>query len=177
MAHRRILLSRNGLVRVAVFSALLALPAVGWGQAKSECTLLDCDQAKAFFTKFQGAINADRRKNVADMVSYPLRSNRNGKSTVIKTKADLLAHYDTVFDAGTRCAIKTASIADVWGNWRGFTVGAGVVWWDRIIPSSAAKNAAIQPSDLSKYPFGIITVNHSAAADKDCTVDAKGSNQ
>lgn len=110
------------------------------------------------------------------MVSYPLRSNRNGKSTVIKTKADLLANYDTVFDGGTRCAIKAASIADVWGNWRGFTVGAGVLWWDRIIPSSAPRNGAIQPSELAKYAFGIITVNHSAEAGEDCTADAKGSN-
>jgi hypothetical protein len=95
MAHRSVLLSRRSLASVAAFSALLALPAVGWSQAKSECTLPDCDQAKAFFTKFQGAINADQRKDVVAMVSYPLRSNRNGKSTVIKTKADLLAQYDT----------------------------------------------------------------------------------
>jgi len=173
MAHRSVLLSRRSLASVAAFSALLALPAVGWSQAKSECTLPDCDQAKAFFTKFQGAINADQRKDVVAMVSYPLRSNRNGKSTVIKTKADLLAQYDTVFDAGTRCAIKAASIADVWGNWRGFTVAAGIIWWDRILPPSAAKNAEIQPSDLAKYPFGIITVNQSSQADKHCTADAK----
>ena len=106
MADRTVLLSPRSLARVAVFSGLLALPVLTGVKTKWECTLPDCDQAKAFFTKFQGAINADQRKDVVAMVSYPLRSNRNGKSTVIKTKADLLAQYDTVFDAGTRCATR-----------------------------------------------------------------------
>ncbi len=99
------------------------------------------------------------------MIRYPLHSYRNGKATVFKTKTSLLAGYDSVFTDGVRCAIKTASLDDVWGNWRGFTISAGAIWWDRIIPNSAGTP---QPSDLSKYPFGVCGVNHSPETDKQC---------
>src|SRR5271169_1614546 len=104
--------------------------------------------------------------------SPALRSYRNGKATVFKTKVELLARYDTVFTPGVRCAIKSATPADVWGNWRGFTIGAGAIWWDRIIPNSAP---SVQTSDLAKYPFGVFSVNHSSEADRNCAGDGERS--
>jgi len=127
--------------------------------------LPDCDQAKAFFAKFQQAIDGDKKQDVVAMVRYPLRSYRNGKATVFKTNAQLLTGYETVFTPGVRCAIKAATVSDVWGNWRGFTISAGAIWWDRIIPNSATN---LQPSDLGKYPFGVFGVNHSPETDKQC---------
>ena len=101
------------------------------------------------------------------LVRYPLRSYHKGKVTVFKTKAQLLAGYDMVFTVGVRCAIQSASLSDVWGNWRGFTIGAGAIWWDRIIPNSATN---MQTSDLSNYPFGVLSVNHSPETDKTCSL-------
>ena len=121
-------------------------------QEKPTCSLPDCDQARAFFSKFQKAIDANEKQEVVGMVRYPLRSYRDGKPTVLKTTAQLLASYDTVFTPGVRCAIKLATVDDIWGNWRGFTISAGAIWWDRLIPNSGAN---VQLSDLSKYPFGV----------------------
>jgi hypothetical protein len=173
MTNRQSALSRIRIAAIAILITVILLPAVLSASQKPNCTLPDCDQAKAFFARFQKAIDADQRQDVAAMVSYPLHSYRNGKATVIKTKADLLAHYDTVFSTGARCAIKTASLDDVWGNWRGFTISAGAIWWDRILPKSVAQNGAVQPSDLSKFPFGVYGVNHSPETDKSCSDDAK----
>jgi hypothetical protein len=144
------------------------LPARAFAQEKTECTLPDCDQAKAFFAKFQQAVDGDKKQDVVAMVRYPLHSYRNGKATVFKSKAQLLAGYETVFTPGVRCAIKAATVSDVWGNWRGFTISAGAIWWDRIIPNSATN---LQPSDLGKYPFGVFGVNHSPATDKQCSAN------
>ncbi len=164
--------SRTSLAGIAILTVLLVLPAVVCAQKKTACTIPDCDQAKAFFVKLQKAVDADQRQDVADMATYPLYSYRDGKTTVLRTKSELLAQYDSVFDPGTRCAIKAASVEDVWGNWRGFTVNAGVIWWSRIIPRSASRNGAIQPSDLAKYPILVITVNHSPETEKGCTGNA-----
>ena len=169
MTNRHIVLSRIRFTAIGILTAAFLLPAVLSASEKPTCALPDCEQAKAFFAKFQKAIDADQRQDVAAMVSYPLHSYRNGKATVIKTKADLLAHYDTVFAAGARCAIKAATQDDVWGNWRGFTISAGAIWWDRIIPNSVAQKGNIQPSDLSKFPFGLYGVNHSPETDKNCS--------
>ncbi len=146
-------------------SFLFAISSAALAQEKPQCTLPDCDQAKAFFQKFQQAVDADQKQAVVGMIRYPLHSYRNGKATILKTKTQLLASYDTVFTSGVRCAIKTATLDDVWGNWRGFTISAGAIWWDRIIPNSAANP---QPSELSKYPFGVYGVNHSPETDKHC---------
>ena len=173
MTNRRFVWSHIELLAVVILTAALLLPAAVSASEKPTCTLPDCEQAKAFFAKFQKAIDADQRQDVAAMVSYPLHSYRNGKATVIKTKADLLAHYDSVFSTGARCAIKTATLDDVWGNWRGFTISAGAIWWDRIIPNSAAQKGNLQLSDLSKFPFGVYGVNHSPETDKNCSQAAK----
>ena len=151
-------------------SFLCGLSCAAVGQEKPQCNLPDCNEAKAFFQKFQQAVDSDQKPEVVAMIRYPLHSYRNGKATVFKTKTQLLASYDTVFAAGVRCAIKTATLDGVWGNWRGFTISAGAIWWDRIIPSSATSP---QPSDLSKYPFGVFGVNHSPETDKDCTGNDK----
>ena len=153
------------ILGIALLVGVSALPAIARAQEKPECTIPDCDQAKAFFSKFQKAIAANQKQEVAAMVRYPLRSYRNGKATVFKTKAQLVAGYDTVFTPGVRCAIQSATLSDVWGNWRGFTISAGAIWWDRDIPSSAAN---VQTGDLSKYPFGVFGVNHSPETDKVC---------
>lgn len=152
-------------VVAAVASSLLLtlLSAMTFAQEKTECTLPDCDQAKAFFSKFQKAIEANQKQEVVAMVRYLLH--HNDKATVFKTKSQLLTEYDRVFTSGVRCAIQSATLSDVWGNWRGFTINAGAIWWDRDIPDSA-KN--VQTSDLSKYPFGVFRVNHSPVSDKTC---------
>lgn len=158
---------------------LLALSTRIAAQEKPQCTLPDCDQAKAFFVKFQQAVDANRKQDVAGMVRYPLHSYSNGRASIFKTKDQLLAGYDSVFTPGLLCTIKIATQADVWGNWRGFTITGGAIWWDRIVPNSATKDSAIQPPDLAKYPFGVFGVNHSTLTDKDCTGtgNAKAPNQ
>ena len=153
------------ILGIALLVGVGVLSAIALAQEKPECALPDCDQAKAFFGKFQKAIEANQKQEVAAMVRYPLRSYRNGKATAFKTKAQLVAGYDTVFTPGVRCAIQLATLSDVWGNWRGFTISAGAIWWDRNIPSSAPN---VQTGDLSKYPFGVFGVNHSPETDRTC---------
>jgi hypothetical protein len=165
MNHIRVCFFSAALGTVLIVAGLLTCTSIVRGSEKPTCTLPDCDQAKGFFAKFQKAIDANQRQEVAGMVRYPLHSYSNGKATVIKTKADLMARYDTVFSSGARCAVTTATLDDVWDNWRGFTISAGAIWWDRIIPNSAS---SVQPSDLSKYPFGVFGVNHSPETDKTC---------
>ena len=53
-----------------------------------------------------------------------------------------------------RAAILQATADDVWGNYRGFMVGRGVIWFDVVIPSDKSV-----PGDTKKYPFKVITVN------------------
>jgi hypothetical protein len=119
----------------------------------------DCPGALAFFLKLQSAFQANNRRAVAGMIEYPLLTTAHHKTVRITNERQLLAHFDEVFDAGVRCVILHSTEKDVWGNWQGFTVDGGALWFDGIIPATekADPNA---PDFWTKYPFKIKTVNN-----------------
>jgi len=83
----------------------------------------------------------------------------NRKAAMIRNRKELLTRFDEVFDPDVRCGILNASDKDVWGNWKGFTIGDGVIWFDGVIPSGE-KPDVTAPDYWTKYPFKIITVNN-----------------
>jgi hypothetical protein len=83
------------------------------------------------------------------------------KSVRIRNEQELLAHFDEIFDEGVRCVILGATEKDVWGNWQGFIVDAGAVWFGGIIPANEKPDP--KASDFwTKYPFKIKTVNNAS---------------
>jgi hypothetical protein len=94
----------------------------------------DCTRAIAFLSEFQNAFRDDNRKKVAGLIEYPLLTSLRGKRVNVRSAAELLAHYDEIFDVGVRCAILGANAKSVWGNWQGFMIGNGEIWFDGIIP-------------------------------------------
>jgi len=119
----------------------------------------DCPGALKFFARVQTAIRTDDRRTVAALVKYPVLKTLHHKRANIRGRKELLSHFDQVFDADIRCAILGATEKDVWGNWRGFSIGDGAVWFDAIIPPGDTPDIHA-PDYWTKYPFKIITVNN-----------------
>ena len=113
----------------------------------------DCPDAIAFLAKFQDALKRNDHAAVAALVNYPLLATPD-KKIHIRSRAQLLANYDGVFNPEVRAAILKATADDVWGNARGFMVGRGVIWFDAIVPAGPSA-----PGNAKKYPFKIISVN------------------
>jgi hypothetical protein len=101
------------------------------------------------------------------MVNFPLRTSQHGQRVRIRNWQQFLQAYSQVFTPQVICAVEAAKPSDVWGNYQGFMVGQGVIWWDQIIPASV-KNP--QP-DSGKYPFKIIAVNNQDVSVPGCTKD------
>jgi hypothetical protein len=106
----------------------------------------ECLEATSFFQKFQLAIKDGDREDVASLIRYPLRVTLKGHKALIRNRWELLRNYDAVFDNAVRCAIANGRQSDVWGNWQGFTVDAGPIWWEK--------------STTPDSPFLIIAVNN-----------------
>jgi hypothetical protein len=119
----------------------------------------DCPSAIAFFDRLQIALKNDDRRELASIVNYPLLTTLNHKKTHIRSREELLSHFDELFDAGVRCAILNSKRKEVWGNWRGFMIGRGAVWFDGIIPPGESPDIQ-SPDYWKKYPFRIITINN-----------------
>jgi hypothetical protein len=148
----------------ALLFGLLMLPVAAAGQA-GNCTQTDpstrpdCARAIAFFRDLQSALRKDDRKAIAAMVDYPVRVSLNHKRVRVRGSEQLLAHFDEIFDKDVRCSILEATEKDVWGNWEGFMVGRGAIWFDGIIP--AGDKPDIHVSDYwTKYPMKIKTINN-----------------
>jgi hypothetical protein len=151
-----------------LLSLALCSPALGYAQqgkaaSPGNCThpdpatRSDCPGAIAFLAKFQDALKRNDRKAVASLVNYPLLAAPDDK-THIRSRVQLLANFDRVFNPQVRSAILNATAGEVWGNSRGFMIGSGVIWFDGIIPRNEHPDIST-PNYGTKYPFKIITVN------------------
>jgi len=155
---------RIGTVFLVLTIASIAGAAVA---QEGNCTQIDdssrpdCPSAIAFFHRFQSALQSKDHQTIAAMVNYPVLTSINHKRVRIRNQQQLLAHFDDIFDAGVRCSILNATEKDVWGNWQGFTVGAGAVWFDGIIPQGERPDTKA-PDYWTKYPFKIQTINNDA---------------
>jgi hypothetical protein len=138
---------------------------VGNCTAHDPSTRPDCPGAIAFFKKLQTAVNAGQKTQLASMVSYPMHAMQNGKRIQVRTRQQFLSQYPKLFTPAVVCAVKTAKDSDVWGNYQGFMIGSGVIWWDAVIPASV-KNPQ---SDSGKYPFKIISINNENVMAPGCT--------
>ena len=122
----------------------------------------DCPLAISFLEKLQAALHNNDRNAVASLVHYPLLTTLHAKKVQIASRPELLAHYQEIFDSGVRCAILNATAKDVWGNWQGFMIGNGAIWFDGIIPATE-KVDTNAPDYWTKHPLRVITVNNGSA--------------
>lgn len=148
---------------IIVLATLLSPPGVfaqdGNCTAKDDSSRPDCPGAISFFDRIQSAFKDNDRTAIASMVRYPLLTTLNHHKVYIRNRNELLSHFDEVFDDGVRSAISNATDRDVWGNWRGFMIGNGAVWFDAIIPRGEKPDP--KAADYwTKYPFKIITINN-----------------
>ena len=81
-----------------------------------------------FLQKLQKSAEADDRKTVAALVTYPLRA-WNGKRTVtVHDRRELLAQYPAVFNADLRKVIAQARVESAFANWQGVMWASGRIW-------------------------------------------------
>jgi hypothetical protein len=152
------------LILLGLAASLIAVPLMAQtGNCKPADSLSrpDCPDALAFFRSIQSALRENDRQTVASLVSYPILVTVQHKHVHIRNRAQLLDHFDEIFDEGVRCSILNADEKKVWGNWRGFTVGDGAVWFDGVIPPGEVPDMK-KPEYSKKYPFKIIAINNDA---------------
>ncbi len=155
------------VLSVTCFAATALAQDAGNCMARDASTRPDCPEAIAFLLKLQVAVNAGDKAQVASMVNYPLRAGLNGKNVQIRTRAQFLKDYPKLFTPQVICAITSARNSDVWGNYQGFMIGNGVIWWDQIVPT-IPPSIKSRDVDSGNYPFKIITINNESVMVSGC---------
>lgn len=138
---------------VLLFAAFLSARAQGDSQRP------DYPRALLFFHHFRDALRQNDRKQIASLIKYPLLVQLHGKNVRIRSKAQLLAHFDGVFDSGVKCEVMSATDKEVWGNSHGFTVSSGAIWFDDFSPPGTNDDVHA-PDFWTKGTFRVMTVNN-----------------
>jgi hypothetical protein len=134
---------RQGLVGLVCLAATLLLLSVaqatpplaaGAGGTDARLDLLfgEHDPYRAFLRALQTAVAADDRKQVAAMVSYPLRAKLHGHALSIHTTQQFLSHYDELLPRATRTLIAAQTYEALFVNAQGVMIGSGQVWFSGV---------------------------------------------
>jgi len=102
--------------------------------------------ARSFLVDLQAAVQANDKKKIAAMISYPMNFIHDSKRARIRDKQTFLSRYDTVFNEHIRDAILKQSAHCLFGNYQGEMIGNGEVWF----------------SEMQDGSLKIITVNSSS---------------
>jgi hypothetical protein len=118
---------------------------------------LDRDSGfRIFLQNLQRGVRTNDRAAVLRLISYPLRVNdrrRDQNNPIVhryRNAGQVRAHYDRIFTPAVRRAILAQSYAMLWGNWQGYMIGDGTVWFDRL---------CLHPHCRPAGPVRIVTIN------------------
>jgi len=102
-------------------------------------------KSRAFLAELQAAVSQGDKTIVAGMVSYPLLVIHGSTRTRVRTQAQFLSHYDSIFDAHVRRAIAQQSAKCLFGNYQGTMIGDGEIWY-RQQENGTMKIVTVNPS-------------------------------
>lgn len=81
-----------------------------------------------FLKRLQSAVAADRRKEVAGLVQYPVPAWTGKKTVNLRSQKELLANYDAIFTPQLKASIAAAKVENSWANWQGVMWEQGRFW-------------------------------------------------
>jgi hypothetical protein len=80
--------------------------------------------------KFRTAVLAGDKAGAAAAVSYPLRVNGAHRPTMIRNKADLIAHWNTIFTPAFNTRLRDTLAHEMFVHNGNAMLGDGLVWFD-----------------------------------------------
>jgi hypothetical protein len=106
-------------------------------------------KSRAVLAELRTAVHDGDKNQVASMISYPLLVIHGSHRTRIKTKAQFIAEFNTIFDPHVQKAIAQQSAQCLFGNYQGAMIGNGEVWFSQQ-PNGAIKIITVNPTASSQ---------------------------
>jgi hypothetical protein len=93
--------------------------------------------------KLKRALRSDDRAAVAKLLAYPLTVRAAKTAFVLRRPADLVAHYDQVFDSCVKTTVAIQRIGRLFCRDQGAMLGNGAIWIDGEPPKIASINNGV----------------------------------
>jgi hypothetical protein len=99
---------------------------------------------RTFLQALQAAVAADDRKQVAGMVSYPLKTSIHGRAVRIRTQKQFLHNYEELLPPATRAALAAQAYGALFVNSQGVMIGSGQVWFSGVCSDELCSRRTIK---------------------------------
>jgi hypothetical protein len=107
-------------------------PGNGGIDARLDLLFGEHDPYRTFLQVLQAAVAGDDRRQVAAMVSYPLKPRIHGQVVRLRSVQQFLRHYDALLPPTTRAALATQSYETLFVNSQGVMIGNGELWFSGV---------------------------------------------
>lgn len=116
------------------------LPGVEYGKRYSTAvgTVSD-DAVEDFAGKIQSYIVNDSKKQLAEVINYPINAKIDGKVTKIENEENFIKNYNKIFHPDYRKSISEASAKYMFANYLGVMLGTGSynIWFNVVTPAGS----------------------------------------
>ncbi|REK76423.1 hypothetical protein [Paenibacillus paeoniae] len=110
-----------------------------------------------YFAQLQKAVKDNKPQQVADLISYPMNLNKDGKRTVIANKDEFIKNYDHIFTSRVQEQLLAQKADKVFVNWKGIMVGEGDLWIGKL-----NDKLGVIAVNIINNPYEIAGVKHAA---------------
>ncbi|MFM0644255.1 hypothetical protein PQR14_07970 [Paraburkholderia bryophila] len=99
---------------------------------------------RQFFDQLQQAVARADKPAVAGMVKYPITVALHGKKVTLRTKRDLVAHYDAIFTPKLVDLVAHQTYATLFSRDQGVMIGGGEIWFSGICRDKTCKDVSVK---------------------------------
>lgn len=108
---------------------------------------------KAFFFQLKNAVLKNQRKQVSELIAYPITIYGNEQRFVIKSKAEFLMLYDAIFSPNMLAVIEKQAFKDLFAKSQGIMMGQGEVWFHGACADNACEKVSVAVKSLYNPSF------------------------
>ena len=125
-----------------VLAVFCVAPVLGAGKYEA-AGISDDRAAENFFRVVQRAVANNRRKDVANLIVYPLNVRINNRPIKLHNQRELLRRYPSVFNLKVSQAVARQKVTNLAASWRGVMIGRGELWFNQLPKTNRFKITAI----------------------------------
>tara|TARA_R110000868_G_scaffold226249_3_gene478823 strand:- start:1666 stop:2127 length:462 start_codon:yes stop_codon:yes gene_type:complete len=93
----------------------------------------DPQQVQIFFERIQRDVRVGDRKNLAEIINYPLNFfDDKGRHVKVRSARDFKLNYEKIFTKTVREVILRQKYSDLFVNYQGVMIGRGVIWFGKV---------------------------------------------
>ncbi len=108
---------------------------------------------KNFFFQLKDAVLKNQRKQVSELIDYPLSVYGKEYKYVIQGKTEFLKLYDAIFSPDMLAVLKKQQFEDLFAKWSGVMIGQGEVWFYGTCPDVECKKVTVLVESMYSPSF------------------------